>query len=89
MPKRYGLFILQPVHNAYLLILTEAGFSGFLFLLIFLKRSFERLNQDNIRRYLPLVMLLSLGFFDHYLVTLQQGQLLAVVFSSLVFYKEK
>ncbi|OGG00807.1 hypothetical protein A2153_04275 [Candidatus Gottesmanbacteria bacterium RBG_16_38_7b] len=89
MPKKYGLFILQPVHNTYLLILTELGLTGFLFLLIFLKRCFEHLNRNNVSLYIPWLMLLALGFFDHYLVTLQQGQLLVIIFTSLVFNREK
>ena len=88
MPKNLGMFIQQPVHNVYLLILTETGLAGFLFLLVFLKRSFERLNRDNIMQYVPFIMLLLLGFFDHYPVTLQQGQLLTAVLSSFIFLEK-
>ncbi|OGG02860.1 hypothetical protein A2W14_06450 [Candidatus Gottesmanbacteria bacterium RBG_16_37_8] len=89
IPKRYGLVILQPVHNVYLLVLTELGFIGFIFLLIFLKRSFEKIDRENIHLFFPFLMLIILGFFDHYLVTLQQGQLLAVLFTGLVFWPQK
>jgi O-antigen ligase len=60
---------LQPVHNIYLLILSETGIFGVLgfgYLLIKSKKS------------LPLFILLFLGLFDHYPLTLQTGMLLFV-----------
>jgi O-antigen ligase len=58
---------LQPVHNIYLLILSETGafgVLGFAYLLIKSKKT------------LPLFILLFLGLFDHYPLTLQTGLLL-------------
>ena len=76
---------LQPVHNIFLLTAAETGIFGLLFLTMFLKRTYSRLW--NLRRnkkagfyYSGLLVLLTLvlllGQFDHYLLTLQQGQLL-------------
>lgn len=89
LPKSFGLFVLQPVHNIYLLILTELGSAGFVFLLYFLYKFFEKINETNIERYLPFFMILLLGFYDHYLFTLQQGLMILTVFTSLVFWPEK
>ncbi len=58
---------LQPVHNIYLLILSETGIFevlGFAYLLLKSKKN------------LPLLILLFLGLFDHYPLTLQTGLLL-------------
>lgn len=89
MPKNFGLFVMQPVHNVYLLILTELGSIGFIFLLYFLNNIFQKINRRNIVRFLPFFMLLVLGFFDHYLFTLQQGGLIFILFTSLVFWPWK
>ena len=65
-----NLYFLQPVHNIYLLILSETGIFGlFLFLLvIFLNMKRPSFNGSHV----PFVILLILGLFDHYSMTLQQ-----------------
>lgn len=92
-PYRAGNF-LQPVHNIYVLFMTEAGIAGWGVLLIlggmcFLHR--RRIgyavmhNLDDVT--LPLLSLcgvLLLGVVDHYPITLQQGQLLSCVFASVI-----
>lgn len=65
---------LQPVHNIYLLILAETGIVGLmLFLWSIMKSTWTT----------SLVCLLFLGLVDHYLITLQQGQLLFTVVFAL------
>ncbi|PIS09057.1 hypothetical protein COT75_03545 [Candidatus Beckwithbacteria bacterium CG10_big_fil_rev_8_21_14_0_10_34_10] len=60
---------LQPVHNIFLLILSETGLAG---LILF----FKALNLKKTKSlYLPLGLILFLGLFDHYFFTLQQGLL--------------
>ncbi|MBI2430798.1 MAG: O-antigen ligase family protein [Candidatus Levybacteria bacterium] len=59
---------LQPVHNIFLLVFAETGIIGLSFFLWFLKKTFKRFTIFSI--------VLILGFFDHYFLTLQQGQLL-------------
>ena len=70
---------LQPVHNIYLLILSESGLLGlFGFLYLFLKG--RSLFTDKVRPCHPaLLLLLFLGLFDHYLLTLQTGLLLTFI----------
>ncbi len=58
---------LQPVHNIYLLTLSELGIFGlFLFFMI--------INKSIIN--LPLIFILITGLFDHYSLTLQQNMLI-------------
>jgi O-antigen ligase len=82
-PLSPGLY-LQPVHNIFLLILTEIGIVGFSFFLWFLFQTYKRLFQHvkktkgfPYRIFIVLLtVILVLGSFDHYFLTLQQGQLL-------------
>jgi len=70
---------LQPVHNIYLLILSETGLLGlFGFLYIF---SLLNKSSNSVFRFSPacagrFFVLSFLGLFDHYLLSLQQGLLL-------------
>lgn len=81
--QQFGMtYWLQPVHNIYLLVAAEAGLVGLLIFLWFLILTFKRLLITN--RWLLITVfsvVLALGLFDHYWLTLQQTQLLlAVVF---------
>lgn len=66
---------LQPVHNIYLLILSETGLLGFLSFSLLLYFLLRRINKNS-PFFLGFVLILILGLFDHYFLTLQQGQLL-------------
>ena len=96
LPKFYphrDIFFLQPVHNIYLLILSEVGVIGlilFLFFIISIYRNKEygiRNKGKNqkilsfIIRY-SLFIILFIGLVDHYPLTLQQGQLLLTLLIS-------
>ncbi len=71
-PVAYGLY--QPVHNVYLLALTEFGIIWFVIFLIGLVFLIAHLYKKNIL-FLPLIIVLfCFGFFDHYLWTLFTGQ---------------
>ena len=75
------LFYLQPVHNLFLLILSEIGITGFLFVLWFMFRTAEEMRrkkefQISNFKFQILLTVFVLGMFDHYFLTLQQGQLL-------------
>lgn len=90
-----SLFFLQPVHSIYLLLLAETGIIGFatfgVFLYLFTARVY-RIGIGNWTKFshsyapiytLAFVMLLLIGTVDHYLFTLQQGQILFVLLSVL------
>ncbi|MDP4030687.1 MAG: O-antigen ligase family protein, partial [Candidatus Beckwithbacteria bacterium] len=77
---RYGYVpaatrFLQPVHNIYLLILSETGLIGTLgFLYLILQGLSLKAFKER-----PLWILLFLGLFDHYPLTLQTGLLLFIL----------
>jgi len=78
--------LLQPVHNIYLLILTETGLVGFLIFFWFLVLTFKRLlHCYNVALLIALSAILVLGLFDHYWFTLQQNQLLATTVFGLAW----
>lgn len=71
----------QPVHNIYLLVYSETGMLGllaFVLFLIFLIKDFiKRTQLKNLRDYsflLIFISILAIGFFDHFLFTIQQGR---------------
>lgn len=86
-------FYLQPVHNIFLLILAETGLLGFCLTLYFLALVLKRVRTGG---YLPttfgaivLFSVLLLGFFDHYLLTQQQGRLLLGLVFGIIFAQSK
>lgn len=81
---------LQPVHNIYLLILSEFGFLGFSVFLMFLCYILVQVRKVSLSTsgnfYIAQVIFIALSsiflgfliimFFDHYLWTIQQGSLI-------------
>jgi len=81
--------LIQPVHNIYLLVLSELGIIGFFFFLILLFFSLRTiLKNKNLVVAVLLFEVLFLGLFDHYFLTLQQGQLLFALIIGLSFSKK-
>lgn len=72
--RRSPPFYLQPVHNIFLLIFAETGAAGFLFFTWFFIKTIRQMNRRKELRILFIV--LTLGMFDHYFLSLQQEQLL-------------
>jgi O-antigen ligase len=82
----FSTMYLQPVHNIFLLIASELGLLGLFifgyFLSVVLATAWEKAKSEKYLfsfNELPLVLLLSfifVGLFDHYPLTIQQGQLL-------------
>lgn len=74
-------FYHQPVHNIFLLYLSEIGVLIFFASFYLLKKFFLKLKKENL--YLLAVVLIT-GFFDHYWLTLIQNFfLLAFVYGSV------
>lgn len=68
----------QPVHNIYLLIASETGLIGLFLFFMFLYRLLKQACLGSQRRVVLFIVLclLFLGLFDHFLWTLQQGQIM-------------
>ncbi len=87
VPTLSGLYgnlqawVWQPAHNIYLLIASETGLPALLAFLVFLfltiKSVWSQRSNPLITYHLSLItFLLVIGFFDHFLWDLQQGQIL-------------
>lgn len=83
--------IVQPVHNIFLLSLSQTGIISIIFLIYFIYKMIPfQVDKKFNSKYLVLLFLSLIvnGLFDHYSLTLQQGQLLTVfVFATLISYK--
>ncbi|MFH1186651.1 MAG: O-antigen ligase family protein [Candidatus Levyibacteriota bacterium] len=76
--KNISLHFLQPVHNIYLLILVETGIFGFLAFLSLLFLTFRKIGKKSV--FFPaFLIIIFIGLFDHYFLTLQQGQILFAI----------
>ena len=80
---------LQPVHNIFLFTLAETGLVGLIGLLALLGFSILQTlkNQSPLSKVLlgNLIMIIFLGLFDHYFLTLPQGQRLLFLIIGLCF----
>jgi len=77
-------WLLQPVHNIFLLITVEAGLFGIGILLIVLFKYIDYLFKNNKKSFIYILLAILLtGFFDHYWFTLQQNILLIFFFLGL------
>ncbi len=80
-PTTTSLFTyLQPVHNIFFLIATQTGIVGLSFFAWFIFITTRRIKNEKFiihnSLFIILFIVLVLGMFDHYFLTLQQGQLL-------------
>src|SRR3990167_1890151 len=74
------VFPLQPVHNIFLLLITEVGIFLGGAIIFFLFKYFYNFRKYDVLIYCAITIIIS-GFFDHYWLTLQQNiLLLGVVF---------
>ncbi len=81
----------QPVHNVYLLLLSETGIVGgglFVFFIWKIIKRIRKVSGQNRMFIIPFIQILLLGIVDHYLFTLQQGILLLTLSVVLVFLNE-
>jgi len=77
-----GIPLLQPVHNIFLLSISELGSIGFLSLVyVFFYFCMSNIKKWNLIRSLVILYILIIGSFDHYLFSLPQG---LMIFSLLL-----
>jgi len=69
---------LQPVHNIFMLVAAETGIIGLLGFLLMLGATVWHLRTKHANKtmLILLAVIITTGMFDHYWLTLQQGQLL-------------
>ena len=96
MLKNLPDHLYQPVHNIYLLILNEMGVLGLAAFLSWLgvlvygyyqRTKFKKLHYASF--FVAFLSVLVLGSFDHFLWTLQQGQLILWLTLGLISVSEK
>lgn len=89
--KTSSVSLLQPVHNIYLLILSETGIAGFAVSGWFVFATYKKIKTSppliSNPKFILLSLVLIIGFFDHYFLTLQQGQLLLGLIIGLCYCK--
>lgn len=79
--KDPSLWVLQPVHNIFLLTFVETGIVGLLLLGYLLHKSLRKKSY----LVLSLVFVIVTGLFDHYWLTLQQPQILFALLVGLLW----
>ena len=89
-PARTSPFLYyQPVHNIYLLLLTETGLLGSVFGIIVLFKISNRFRQVPTTIGVPILAIALLSFTDHYWITLQQTRLLMTIVLAFYWGKRK
>lgn len=79
-------YLLQPVHNIYLLVFAETGILGFLFLIFFIFILLKKIYvHHSFESLVILMVILLMSSFDHYFLTIQQGQILFAFFLGLIY----
>ena len=86
--------LIQPVHNIFLLIASETGLIGFVFFAYLFYKTTGAIKYNFLRKEGKYLLLLCfavifLGFFDHYFLTIQQGQILVSLILGTVFAYKK
>jgi hypothetical protein len=70
------LWLLQPVHNIFLLVISEVGVFGALLFYFLLVKVLKEAFYSRLGMFLAVIFILTSGLFDHYWLTLQQNMFL-------------
>lgn len=91
--KQPAVYYIQPVHNIFLLFITETGAIGFILLMLFAFWLLKIVKTNKVGRQrgalVFLVFILIIGVMDHYLLTLQQGVLLLSYIFGIILSSSK
>jgi O-antigen ligase len=84
----FPLWLLQPVHNMYVLVAAEAGLGALVFFLVFVGilsiRAFARGTLATATFAAGFLVILAAGLFDHFPLTSQQGALAFWFFAGIL-----
>ena len=92
--NQLSISLIQPVHNIFLLIFAETGVVGFCFFMllfykVIIRVLFNSFKKERIYLIFLILAIIFLGFFDHYFLTIQQGQILfAIIMGTVLSYKK-
>lgn len=81
-----GKLLLQPVHNIFVLNMVELGILGSIYFWFLHYKVFLRGVQWNIVKLCILLVIILIGMFDHYLLSLPQGQAIFYTFLIVLAY---
>ncbi len=83
--------LIQPVHNIFLLTLAQVGIIGFGVLIYLLFKAVKLSIKSKDKKVIRLSIIFSIifiGIFDHYLLTIQQTQILFTILITYCLLKE-
>lgn len=83
LPLTNYIIFIQPVHNIFLLLLSEFGFFGLICFLTFLVSCIYLCISRKSFLSIVLLQFVLLGFFDHFPLTIHQTAILFMVFLAL------
>lgn len=84
----YTSFI-QPPHNIFMLWLSETGFLGLILIFFILKKMKTQTTHYSLLTTVSILMILIIGLIDHYPLTIQTGQLIALLSLSNIKFAKK
>ena len=90
-PNFNSPILIQPVHNIFLLTLSQTGIIGFGILVYLFLKAFKVSTESKDKKLTGLSIIFSiifLGLFDHYLFSIQQTQILFTILISYSLLKE-
>ncbi len=82
--NEYPVWMVEPVHNTFVLIMTEIGIAGLFSFILFLYFVFRKTKKAPLFLRYIFILLVFLMFFDHYFWDLRQAQFLMIVFFGLI-----
>ena len=78
---------IQPVHNIFLLIISELGIVGLLIFLLIIRQTIKQYDSQHGVFVAIFIGLLIVGLFDHYIWTLPSFVYLFWLITSLIYYR--
>jgi len=77
------IWLLQPVHNVYLLIFSELGVVGLICVFVLLVKTLQNaIYTKSVLLIFSIFFILATGLFDHYWLTLQQNMFIMILLLS-------